>query len=238
LPHFDLTEIIKAGGLLLVWGIVFTESGLFIGFFLPGDSLLFTAGFLASQNWPGTNQPILNIWLLSIGSGIAAIVGDSVGYSFGRRVGPRIFSREDSIWFHRKHLERAHAFYEKHGGKTIILARFMPVVRTFAPIVAGAAQMHYRHFLAYNVIGGILWGVGVTWAGYFLGTLIPDVDRYLLPIIALIIVVSVAPSVWHVWRESGDDIVAYVRTWLRRRSGKDEAVAPRSVASVRLTDVE
>lgn len=207
----DLETAIKAIGLVGVGAIVFAESGLLIGFFLPGDSLLFTAGFLASQGF-------LDIWLLTVVVTVCAIVGDQVGYVFGKRVGPRLFNREDSIWFHRKHLERAHAFYEKHGGKAIVLARFMPIVRTFAPIVAGMGSMDYGRFVFYNVLGGLLWGVGVTWAGYFLGSLIPDVDKYLLPIIALIVIASVAPSVIHVWRESGDEITAWVRGRLRRDS--------------------
>jgi membrane-associated protein len=210
LPHFDLPSLIQTVGLIGVIFIVFAESGLFFGFFLPGDSLLFTAGFLASQGF-------FNIWVLSVLCGIAAILGDSVGYWFGQRVGPRLFNREDSIWFHKRHLERAHAFYAQHGGKAIVLARFMPVVRTFAPIVAGAARMSYPQFLAYNVLGGILWGVGVSWAGYFLGNLIPDVDKYLLPIIALIILVSVLPPAIHFWRDSGEDIVAAIKTRLSRR---------------------
>lgn len=207
----DLPTLIKAVGLIGIAAIVFAESGLFFGFFLPGDSLLFTAGFLASQGF-------LDIALLSVVCVVAAILGDSVGYTFGRRLGPRLFNRDDSVWFQRKHLERAHAFYEKHGGKAIVLARFMPVVRTFAPIVAGAGFMHYPKFLAYNVLGGILWGAGVTWAGYFLGNAIPDIDKYLLPIIALIIVVSIAPSAIHVWRESGTEITAWVRGRLSRGS--------------------
>jgi membrane-associated protein len=208
--HFDLQDLIKAFGYAFVWGIVFAESGLLIGFFLPGDSLLFTAGFVASQGH-------LDITLLAVGSFVAAVVGDSVGYSFGLRVGRRLFQREDSVLFHKKNLLKAEAFYEKHGGKAIVLARFMPIVRTFAPIVAGIGTMKYRRFVAYNVIGGFLWGVGVTVAGYFFGQLLPadQVDKYLLPVIALIIVVSVAPSAIHVWRDSGDQIMA----WVRRRLG-------------------
>lgn len=191
----DLKTFIEAVGLIGVAAIVFAESGLFFGFFLPGDSLLFTAGFLASQGF-------FNIWVLSLLCTVMAIAGDSVGYAFGHRVGPALFRREDSRFFKKKHLERAHAFYEQHGGKAIVLARFMPFVRTFAPIVAGMAEMTYPRFLTYNVVGGILWGMGVTWAGYFLGSLIPDVDKYLLPIIAAIVVASVAPSALHVWRET------------------------------------
>ena len=191
---FDLISLIKAAGYFGVFGIVFAESGLFIGFFFPGDSLLFTAGFLASQDF-------LNIWVLAIGSFVCAVAGDSVGYAFGRRVGPAIFKRENSFWFHRDHLERARRFYERHGGKTIILARFMPIVRTFAPIIAGVGVMRYPKFFTYNVIGGFLWAVGLSTLGYTLGNTIPNVDRYLLPIIALIIFLSVLPSAIHILRD-------------------------------------
>ncbi len=188
--HFSLLELIKTVGLLGVWGIVFAESGLFFGFFLPGDSLLFTAGFLAAQNF-------INIYALVVGSTLAAIAGDNVGYTFGRKIGPKIFNRPNSRFFKHEHLDRAHAFYVKHGAKTIILARFMPFVRTFAPIVAGAAQMHYKTFFVNNIIGGLLWGAGLPLAGYALGNIIPNVDKYLLPIVALIILVSIAPGIYH-----------------------------------------
>jgi membrane-associated protein len=192
---------VTAVGYVGVTAIIFAECGLLIGFFLPGDSLLFTAGFLASQKIPGSNEPIFDIWILSILCGVAAAIGPAVGYWFGQWMGPRLFTREDSIWFRKQHLVRAHEFYEKHGGKALVLARFMPIVRTFAPIVAGMAAMNYTKFVIYTLIGALVWAVGVTWAGYFLGSLIPDVDRYLLPIIALIILVSIAPSAIHLWRE-------------------------------------
>ncbi|MEK9183209.1 MAG: VTT domain-containing protein [Patescibacteria group bacterium] len=191
---FDLIAIIKAGGYIGIFSIVFAESGLLIGFFFPGDSLLFTAGFLASQGF-------LRISILMIGSFIAAVIGDNVGYSFGLRVGPKIFKREDSLIFHKDHLLRAQNFYAKHGGKAIILARFMPIVRTFAPILAGVGKMRYGTFLAYNIVGGFLWAAGLSGLGYFLGSAIPNVDRYLLPIIILIILLSVAPSFYHVLKD-------------------------------------
>lgn len=184
----SLIELIKTVGYLGVTIAVFAESGLFIGFFLPGDSLLFTAGFLSSQG-------ILNVLALAVLAFVAAVVGDSVGYSFGRKVGKRIFDRENSFLFNRKNLIKAKAFYEKHGSKTIVLARFVPVVRTFAPIVAGAADMKYRTFISYNLIGGLFWTQLMVWGGYFLGSIVPDVDKYILPIIALIIVLSVLPVV-------------------------------------------
>lgn len=204
MPLFDLRALVEAGQVLayvVVTLIIFAECGLLIGFFLPGDSLLFTAGFLASQKIPGTDNNFFNIWLLSGLCGIAAVVGPAVGYWFGRAVGPRLFTREDSRFFKRRHLQTAHEFYERHGGKALLLARFMPIVRTFAPIVAGMALMNYTRFVIYTLIGAVIWAIGVTWAGYFLGSTIPEVDRYLLPIVALIVLVSLAPSVIHVWRE-------------------------------------
>ena len=196
-PANDKTmeELIRTVGYLGVFAIIFAESGLFIGFFLPGDSLLFTAGFLASQGF-------FSLPLLLVGCFLAAVIGDSVGYTFGRRVGPRLFQREDSVLFHKKNVYKAQEFYEKHGAKTIVIARFIPVVRTFAPIVAGIGNMRYGHFLTYNIVGGLLWAVGVLLAGYFLGSVIPDVDRYLLPIVVLIVIVSVAPAAYHMLKDA------------------------------------
>lgn len=188
--HFDLVELIKAVGLLGVTAMVFAESGLLIGFFLPGDSLLFTAGILASQGY-------FNIVLLTVLTVAAAILGDSVGYSFGRRVGRRLFKKEESRFFHRKNLERAERFYARHGKMTIILARFMPVVRTFAPIVAGIGNMRYGTFLAYNIVGGIIWGAGITLLGYFLGNVVPNIERYLIPGIIVIVIISFIPPIKH-----------------------------------------
>lgn len=190
----DLITLIKAAGYVGLFGIVFAESGLFVGFFLPGDSLLFTAGFLASQGF-------LDIRLLSPLMFIAAVLGDSFGYAFGRKVGPALFRRKDSLLFHQDHLERARIFYEKHGPKTIVLARFMPIVRTFAPILAGVGNMHYPTFVMYNVLGGFLWSIGLTLLGYFLGATVPNIDDYLIPIILFIIFVSILPGVIHVLRE-------------------------------------
>lgn len=181
--------IIKALGLLGVLFIVFAESGLFFGFFFPGDSLLFTAGFLASQN-------IIDINILAWGSFVCAVLGDSFGYWFGKKVGPKIFHREDSFFFHKKHIERAKNFYDKYGNKTIFLARFVPIVRTFAPIVAGIGQMKYKKFVSYNIFGGFIWSFGMVFSGYFLGKVIPGVDRYLLPIILVIIIISFFPVIF------------------------------------------
>lgn len=190
----ELTHILPTIGYIGIFLIIFAESGLLIGFFLPGDSLLFTAGFLASQG-------VFDITWLTILCFIAAVTGDSVGYAFGRRVGRRLFHKKDSLLFSKSNLEKAEQFYEKHGKKTIVLARFVPVVRTFAPIVAGIGEMHYSTFIAYNVIGGVVWAIGLTIAGYFLGRLIPDVDKYLLPIVGFIIIASVLPSAWHILKD-------------------------------------
>ncbi len=191
MPGIDLIALIKTAGYVGLFGIVFAESGLFIGFFLPGDSLLFTAGFLASQGFLDLT------WLMTL-TFLAAVLGDSFGYAFGRKVGWRIFKKEDSVLFHKNHLERAQKFYHKHGGKAIILARFMPIVRTFAPILAGVGKMRYSTFLVYNIIGGFLWAIGLTLLGYYLGSVVPNIDKYLLPIIALIIFLSILPTIIHI----------------------------------------
>lgn len=183
---FNLEELIRAAGYFGIAGIIFAESGLFFGFFLPGDSLLFTAGFLASQG-------LFNIWLLITLTTIAAIAGDSVGYWFGKKIGPMIFKRPDSFWFSQERVHQAHAFFEKHGAKSIILARFIPAVRTFTPIIAGVAGMHYGTFLKYNIIGGVLWAACLPLLGYYLGTFVPDIDQYIIPIVIAIVVASLIP---------------------------------------------
>ncbi len=188
--HFDLVSLVQAVGYLGIFAIVFLESGLLIGFFFPGDSLLFTAGFLASQGF-------FDIRILIAGCFAAAVAGDTIGYLIGAKLGPKIFTKENSIFFHKKHLERAQNFYDKHGGKTIILARFIPVIRAFAPVVAGAGKMDYKKFLTFNLVGGVLWAIGVTLAGYYLGSLVPDVDKYLLPIVGLIVIASILPVLHH-----------------------------------------
>ena len=166
LALFNIESWLTSGGLLLLAAIVFAESGLFVGFFLPGDSLLFIAGFFTAD--AGAHRlPALPITALV--AAVAAIAGDQVGYLFGRKVGPSLFHRPESRFFKPAHVERAHAFLEHHGSKTIVMARFVPVVRTFAPIVAGVGHMRYRTFVMFNVIGGLLWGIGVTTLGHFLG---------------------------------------------------------------------
>jgi membrane-associated protein len=188
----DPERILDTFGTIGLFMIIFAESGLLFGFFLPGDSLLFTAGLLSSTG----DMPALPILL--VGTFVAAVAGDQVGYIFGRRVGPALFNRPDSRLFKKENVERAQTYFEEHGSKTIVLARFVPVVRTFAPIVAGVGHMKYRTFFSYNVIGGLLWAVGVTTLGYVLGESVPNIDKYLLPIIALIVLVSVVPVAWEI----------------------------------------
>ena len=196
----DLVELIKWAGVLGVAIIVFAESGLLIGAFLPGDSLLFTAGFLTY-----TGLLSIDINLLVLILFVAAVLGDSTGYTFGRRVGRKLFNRPDSKLFKQAYVEKAEVFYEKHGGKTIIMARFVPFVRTFAPVIAGTAKMNYRTFLAYNVVGALLWAVGITYLGYFLGSWFEsvglDIDQVILPAAAVIILISIAPPVYHILKE-------------------------------------
>lgn len=193
----DAEYLIATFGLIGIVLIVFAESGLFFGFFLPGDSLLFTAGVLGAADK-------LNFALLLPLVFIAAVAGDQVGYLFGSRAGAALYRRPDSRFFKREHLEKAHAFYVRKGASTIVLARFVPFVRTFAPIVAGAAKMPYRTFITFNLIGGFLWAVGVSSAGYALGNAIPDIDKYLLPIIGVIIFLSILPMIieWHKHRKA------------------------------------
>jgi membrane-associated protein len=189
----DPQNLISRGGLLLVFAIVFAESGLLIGFFLPGDSLLFTAGMVAAgvfaEQLPNVH---FNIWVLLIGTFVCAVAGDQVGYLFGNKVGPAIFNKPDSRLFKRDHIDKAQAFFDKHGPKAIVLARFVPVVRTFCPIVAGVGKMHYSTFVRYNVLGGFLWGMGITLLGYYFGQIDVVADNYEIAILA-IIAISVVP---------------------------------------------
>ncbi len=184
---YRFEELIRWGGYTVLAIIVFAETGLLAGFFLPGDSLLVTAGLVAVMD--GT----LNIgWLIALLS-VAAIAGDSTGYAIGAFGGPRIFSRENSLFFHKDHVKRTQYFYEKYGAKTIVLARFIPIVRTFAPTIAGVGKMRYRKFLFFNIIGGVGWVTSMTLTGYFLGQSIPDVEKYIHIIVAVVIIVSFIP---------------------------------------------
>lgn len=191
---FDLVEGIKTIGYAGLFFIVFAETGLFLGFFFPGDSLLFVAGLLAAQGFFSVALLVLLVF-------IAAVTGNMAGYEFGRRIGPRLFTREDSLLFRKAHVVRTQKFYDRYGGKTIMFARFIPIVRTFAPILAGVGNMPYRSFFAYNVIGAAVWTIGLTLLGYFLGTRVPNIDKYLLPIVLGIVIVSVLPGIYHLYGE-------------------------------------
>ena len=200
----DVETMVRVGRLTAMTIIVFAETGLLIGFFLPGDSLLVTAGVFAATGQ--LNLLHLNLLLIA-----AAILGDTVGYWFGRKTGPALFRRPKSLLFNPEHLRRAHDFYEKHGGKTIVIARFMPIIRTFAPIVAGMGQMEYRRFLSFNVFGGTLWVLSMTLIGYFLGQ-IPGVKEHIEIVIILVVFLSILPG-----------IIAALREW---RKGKRAAAIP------------
>jgi membrane-associated protein len=184
----DVSGLVQTAGYTGMAIIIFAETGLLIGFFLPGDSLLVTAGLLGSQGY-------IDVWLLGLILSVAAVAGDTVGYAIGKASGPRLFTREDSFLFNRKHLMRAHAFYERHGGKTILIARFMPIIRTFAPVVAGMGEMQYSRFLAYNLVGGVLWVWSMLLIGLFLGRTFPGVAKHIELIILVIVFLSVLPAI-------------------------------------------
>jgi membrane-associated protein len=199
---YDVRGLItNGGGILLVCGIVFVETGLFVGFFLPGDSLLVTAGIVAAAG-------LLNIWTLVPLAILCAIVGDQVGYAIGRQAGQALYSRPDSMFFKRRHLERAHQFYEAHGGVTIILARFMPIVRTFCPPVAGAARMSYTKYLSYDIIGGTLWVGSMTLGGYAVGKLMPNLGDRIHYVILAVVFLSLLPAIIGALRARGNKSAA------------------------------
>jgi len=185
---YNVPELIRIGGLLGLVVIVFAETGLLVGFFLPGDSLLVTAGLFAAKG-------DLDIVWLNLALIAAAVVGDAVGYYIGYRAGKSLYRRPNSFFFRREHLIKTHEFYERHGGKTIVIARFMPIVRTFAPVVAGAAEMTYRRFAVYNVLGGIGWVTSMTLTGYFLGQAIPDLEKHIHLVVAVVIFLSLLPAI-------------------------------------------
>ncbi len=203
----DIRELIEAVGYIGIFLIIFAETGLLVGFFLPGDTLLLTAGFLASQD-------LMNIRILVPLCFIAAVTGDAVGYAFGKRVGRGLFKKEESRLFKPDNLIRAEAFMEKHGGLSIIIARFVPFARTFVPIVAGISSMKYPRFLMFNVVGAVLWAIGLPLAGYYLGARVMELEHYLIPAIAVIILVSLIPSGYHVWKEHGEKIRSSARQQL------------------------
>ena len=191
--HPNIPLFITTFGYIGLCAIVFAESGLFFGFFFPGDSLLFSAGLIASQGF-------FDIRVLATLIVVSAIAGDSVGYWFGAKVGPKIFTKEDSFFFNKRHIERTRLFYLKYGPRAVVLARFIPVVRTLTPILAGVWNMPYLLFLRYNIVGGVAWGAGLTLLGYFLGAAIPGIEEYIVPIALGIIVVSFLPIALEFYR--------------------------------------
>lgn len=184
----DLTNFIQTAGYLGIFGIVFAESGVLLGLFLPGDTLLFTSGFLSSQD-------VFNYWSLVTTIFLGAVLGDSFGYAFGKRVGPAIFKKEESFFFKKAYIAKAQAFYEKHGGKAIVLARFTPIVRTFAPVLAGVGNMNYGRFIFYNIIGGLIWTFSLTTLGFYLGNLIGNIDAIIIPLVLVIFIISLMPAI-------------------------------------------
>jgi membrane-associated protein len=192
--RYALDDLVRWGGYVVLVAIVFVETGLLVGFFLPGDSLLITAGLVAATG-------ALNIWWLNFLLVVAAVVGDSVGYTIGWRAGPRLFTKPKSLLFNPHHIERTRAFYARHGAKTIVIARFVPIVRTFAPVVAGVGQMEYRRFVFYNVAGGVGWVTSMTWAGYLLGQTVPNINDRIHVVVIVVILLSLVPIVVELVRE-------------------------------------
>lgn len=196
----NLTDVIHTIGVLGIAAIIFAESGMMIGFFLPGDTLLFTAGFLAQQGTLGINVNILILILF-----VAAVLGDNIGYFLGHKFGRQLFRKPDSLLFHKENLLKAEKFYEKYGAPTVIIARFVPVVRTFAPVVAGIGNMRYRTFLAFDLVGGLLWTASVTYLGYFGGAFLQthgiNVEVLILPIIAAVVIISASSPFYHILKE-------------------------------------
>jgi membrane-associated protein len=203
----NVREMVRVGGYVGLTAIIFAETGLLVGFFLPGDSLIVTAGLLSAQPQFG-----LTVYVLGALLTVAAILGNSLGWVIGRATGPRLFTRDDSLLFKKKHLYRAHEFYERHGGKTLVLARFMPIVRTFVPVVAGLANMPFGRYTAYNVLGAIAWIWSMLFIGHFLGRMVPGIDEHIEPMILVIIALSLLPA---------------LISWRRERARS--AAAPRAV---------
>jgi len=191
----DLPALVQWAGYIGIIAIIFVETGFFFGFFLPGDSLLVTTGLLISTGLD------MDLYMLGFMLNVAAVAGDALNYWVGRITGPRIFVRDESFFFKRKHVERAHEFYVRYGAKTIFLARFMPIIRTFAPLVAGVAGMDYRTFAVYNVLGGTAWIWSMLFTGYFLGRYVPGIDRYIELVIIVVIFLSILPGIIGWWRE-------------------------------------
>ena len=187
---FDVSHIVAAGGLALIALIIFSEVGLMVGFFLPGDTLLISAGIFAAQG----KLPI--VWTITV-IAIAAILGDNTSYFIGHKLGPRLFRKKDGIIFRQEYVQKAEDFYAKYGNKTALLAHWVPIVRTFAPLLAGVGKMHYRTFAIYDAIGDVAWATAVTLLGYFVGSRIPNIDHYILLVLALVIVASFGPTIYH-----------------------------------------
>jgi membrane-associated protein len=236
-----LGDLIAKYGIFAVYGIlfavIFAESGLFFGFFLPGDSLLLTAGFFAYKGvtLSGGEEVKLSLLVLIPLLFVGAVLGDNVGYWFGRKAGPPLFRRPQSLLFRPKNLQAAKAFYDKHGGKTITLARFMPFIRTFVPIVAGAVKMEWRRFTFFNMFGGLLWAAGMIFAGYTLARNTPPnvLDRYFLVIVFAVIIISLMPAAIHLWRSERHEIFAMIRTRILKRPAADKSASPEKDVSER-----
>lgn len=192
---YDVKSLVIWAGYFGMAVIIFAETGLLAGFFLPGDSLLVTAGLFAATPDPATGEPYLNIWMLNLILIPCAVIGDALGYWIGAKTGPRLFKKEKSFFFRKDYLIKTHQFYEKHGGVTIIIARFMPIIRTFAPTVAGIAQMQYRKFAQYNIVGGVAWVVSMTLMGFYLGRLIPGIENHIEKVIIVIVFLSILPGI-------------------------------------------
>lgn len=212
----DLPELIKAAGYIGLFGIVFAETGLLFGFVFPGDSLMFTAGILASQGYLNLT-PLLFVLFFGV------LLGDNVGYWIGKKLGPRVFKKEESIFFHKSHLERSQRFFKKHGAKTLILARFIPIVRTFAPTLAGVGHMQYSLFLFFSIVGATLWAIGLTVMGYYLGKVIPNIEIYIIPGIIVIVLISISPFLYKLAtnRELRTEIYAGIKSVFKKNGGNN-----------------
>jgi membrane-associated protein len=191
---FDITHLIQTGGLVLIAAVIFAESGMMVGFLFPGDTLLFSAGILAASG----NLPI--VWTIAV-IAAAAIAGDNTGYHIGRLLGPKLFTKKDGIVFRHEHIMRAEAFYEKYGSKTMLLAHFVPVVRSFAPVTAGAGKMNYPQFIFFDAIGDIAWAASVTLIGYYLGSRVPGIEKYIEPLLLIIVLIFLIPTLYHVFKD-------------------------------------
>jgi membrane-associated protein len=191
---FDVTHLIQTGGIFLIALIIFGESGMMIGFFFPGDTLLFSAGILAAAGK-------LNLATTIVAIALAAILGDNTGYHIGRKLGRRLFNKPDGVVFRKEHIDRAEAFYEKYGSKTMLVAHFVPVIRAFAPVTAGAAKMPYGRYVIFDAIGDIAWTVAMTLLGYYIGNRIPGIEKYIDPLLIFIVIIFLAPTLWHILRD-------------------------------------